>query len=81
MHDSVTRMTPVASRFSWSLAPIRETTMGIQTNIIRRGATYAWRKRLPVRLGGEVMQISLRTNDPLIARRLAALPPSSRRKV
>lgn len=73
MHDGVTRMTPDASRFSWSLAPNRETTMGIQTNIIRRGATYAWRKRLPVRLGGDVMQISLRTNDPLIARRLAAI--------
>lgn len=47
--------------------------MGLHTNILRRGATYAWRKRLPAILGGGMMQISLRTNTPLIARRLAAI--------
>lgn len=47
--------------------------MALQTNILRRGATYVWRKRLPVSLGGSVIQISLRTNDPLIARRLAVI--------
>ncbi len=47
--------------------------MGLHNNILRRGATYAWRKRLPSSLGGGMMQISLRTNDPLIARRLAVI--------
>ncbi|WP_417809488.1 DUF6538 domain-containing protein [Thioclava sp.] len=47
--------------------------MALQTHILRRGATYAWRKRLPAVLGGGVVQISLRTNDPLIARRLAVI--------
>jgi hypothetical protein len=47
--------------------------MGLQTNLIRRNATYAWRKRLPVEAGGGLMQISLRTNDPDIAKRVAAV--------
>ena len=47
--------------------------MGLHTNILRRGATYAWRRRLPASLGGGMMQISLRTNEPLIARRLAVI--------
>lgn len=47
--------------------------MGLHNNILRRGATYAWRKRLPSSLGGGMIQISLRTNDPLIARRLAVI--------
>ena len=47
--------------------------MGLQTNLLRRNATYAWRKRLPVQLGGGLMQISLRTNDPEIAKRVAAI--------
>lgn len=47
--------------------------MGLQSNLLRRGATYAWRKRLPVNLGDGLIQISLRTNDPKIARRVAAV--------
>lgn len=47
--------------------------MGIQMHCYRRGATYQWRKRLPASLGGAILQISLRTNDPLIARRLALI--------
>lgn len=47
--------------------------MGLQSNTFRRGATYAWRRRLPAALGGRIMQISLRTNDPLIARRLGPI--------
>ena len=50
--------------------------MGLQTNLIRRNATYAWRKRLPVEVGGGLMQISLRTNDPNIAKRVAAVVSS-----
>jgi Domain of unknown function (DUF6538) len=47
--------------------------MGLQTNLYRRGATYVWRRRLPAHLGGTILQVSLRTNDPLIARRLGAI--------
>jgi hypothetical protein len=47
--------------------------MGLQSNLLRRGATYAWRKRLPVNLGDGLIQISLRTNDPKIAKRVAAV--------
>ena len=47
--------------------------MGLQTHVFRRGATYVWRRRLPLSLGGALMQVSLRTRDPLIARRLALL--------
>ncbi|OYU37598.1 MAG: hypothetical protein CFE33_19950 [Pseudorhodobacter sp. PARRP1] len=47
--------------------------MGLQTNLYRRGAAYVWRRRIPVHLGGTILQISLRTNDPLIARRLGAI--------
>ena len=36
--------------------------MGLQTNFFVEVATYAWRKRLPVQLGGGLMQISQRTN-------------------
>lgn len=50
--------------------------MGLQTNLIRRGATYAWRRRLPAQLGGKLMQISLRTNDPDIAKRIAPVVTS-----
>ena len=32
--------------------------MGLQTNFLRRNATYAWCKRLPVQPGGGLMQIS-----------------------
>lgn len=46
--------------------------MGRQSNLYRRGASYVWRRRLPARLGGTILQISLRTNDPLQARRLGA---------
>lgn len=47
--------------------------MGLQSNLYRRGATYVWRRRFPVSLGGTILQISLRTNDPLLARRLGAI--------
>ena len=47
--------------------------MGIQMHTFRRGATYTWRKRLPASLGGGVFQISLRTTNPLIGRRLATI--------
>ena len=47
--------------------------MGLQSNLLRRGATYAWRKRLPVNLGDGLIQISLRTNDPKVAKRVAAV--------
>lgn len=47
--------------------------MGLQTHVFRRGATYVWRRRLPVSLGDALMQVSLRTRDPLIARRLALI--------
>jgi hypothetical protein len=50
--------------------------MGLQTNLIRRGATYAWRRRLPTQLGGKLLQISLRTNDPDIAKRIAPIVTS-----
>lgn len=42
--------------------------MGLQTNIFRRGATYQWRRRMPA-----LIQLSLRTNDPLIARRIGII--------
>lgn len=38
--------------------------LGLQTHVFRRGATYVWRRRLPVSLGGALMQVSLRTRDP-----------------
>jgi hypothetical protein len=47
--------------------------MGLQTIFIRRNATYAWRRRLPVEIGGGLMQISLRTNSPKVANRTAAV--------
>lgn len=47
--------------------------MGLQNHTFRRGATYVWRRRLPTRLGAGIIQISLRTNDPLIARRLSVI--------
>lgn len=47
--------------------------MGLQTNIFRRGATYQWRRRLPARMGHALIQLSLRTNDPLIARRIGVI--------
>ena len=47
--------------------------MGLQFNLLRRGATYAWRKRLPLNLGYGLIQINLRTNDPKIAKRVAAV--------
>lgn len=47
--------------------------MGLQMHVFRRGATYVWRRRLPVAAGGQLMQVSLRTNDPLIARRVATI--------
>ncbi|WP_412174785.1 DUF6538 domain-containing protein [Albidovulum marisflavi] len=50
-----------------------EAPMGLQSNTFRRGATYAWRRRLPAALGSRIMQISLCTNDPLIARRLGPI--------
>ena len=46
--------------------------MGTTDFVFRRGATYVWRRRLPVSLGGALLQVSMRTNDPLIARRIAA---------
>lgn len=45
--------------------------LALQTHVFRRGATYVWRRRLPVSKGEALMQVSLRTRDPLIARRLA----------
>lgn len=47
--------------------------MRLQTHLFRRGASYVWRKRIPVNAGGGMLQISLRTNDPLIAKRLALI--------
>ena len=47
--------------------------MGLQTNVFRRGATYVWRKRLPPALGSKLMQVSLRTNTPAMARRIAPM--------
>ena len=47
--------------------------MGIQNHIYHRGAAYIWRRRLPSHLGGNNLQISLRTNDALIARRLGVI--------
>ena len=47
--------------------------MTIQIHTFRRGAIYTWRKRLPAKLGGGVLQLSLRTSDPLIGRRIAAI--------
>lgn len=46
--------------------------MGITDFVFRRGASYVWRRRLPRSLGGALLQVSLRTNEPLIARRIAA---------
>lgn len=47
--------------------------MGLTDFVYRRGASYIWRRRLPRLLGGALIQVSLRTNDPLIARRIAAI--------
>lgn len=47
--------------------------MAIQMHTFRRGAVYTWRKRLPAKLGGSVLQISLRTTNPLLGRRLATI--------
>ncbi len=47
--------------------------MGLQTHLIRRNASYAWRRRLPAQIGGGLMQISLRTNDPATAKRIASV--------
>ncbi|QUS35554.1 DUF6538 domain-containing protein [Falsirhodobacter algicola] len=47
--------------------------MGLQLHVFRRGATYVWRRRVPASQGGKLMQVSLRTNDPLIARRVALM--------
>lgn len=47
--------------------------MGLQTHLFRRNATYAWRRRLPAQIGGGLMQISLRTNDPDTAKRIASV--------
>ncbi|WP_157970914.1 DUF6538 domain-containing protein [Pseudogemmobacter bohemicus] len=46
--------------------------MGITDFVFRRGATYVWRRRLPTALGGALLQVSLRTNEPLLARSIAA---------
>ncbi|RRH76298.1 DUF6538 domain-containing protein [Falsigemmobacter faecalis] len=47
--------------------------MAFQSHLYRRGASYVWRRRPPARAGGRILQISLRTNEPLIARRRAAI--------
>ncbi|MFC0281440.1 DUF6538 domain-containing protein, partial [Falsigemmobacter intermedius] len=47
--------------------------MAFQSHLYRRGASYVWRRRTPARAGGRILQISLRTNEPLIARRRAAI--------
>ncbi|MEP4962633.1 MAG: DUF6538 domain-containing protein, partial [Roseobacter sp.] len=47
--------------------------MGLQSHLIRRNASYAWRRRLPAQIGGGLMQISLRTNDPDTAKRIASV--------
>ena len=47
--------------------------MGLQTNFLRRNATYAWCKRLPVQPGGGLMQISQRINNPETAKWVATI--------
>ncbi|ARO14378.1 phage integrase family protein, putative [Ketogulonicigenium robustum] len=47
--------------------------MGLQNHTFRRGASYVWRKRVPSYAGSGIIQISLGTNTPLIARRLAMI--------
>ncbi|MGN0933715.1 DUF6538 domain-containing protein, partial [Falsigemmobacter intermedius] len=47
--------------------------MAFQSHLYRRGASYVWRRRTPALAGGKILQISLRTNEPLIARRRAAI--------
>lgn len=47
--------------------------MDLQTNIFRRGATYQWRRRMPAHMGNALIQLSLRTNDHLIARRVGVI--------
>lgn len=47
--------------------------MAFQSHLYRRGASYVWRRRIPALVGGRILQISLRTNEPLIARRRAAI--------
>ncbi len=66
----VIRMTPAAFG---GVAPEGVIVLGLQTHVFRRGATYVWRKRLPTCLGGALMQVSLRTRDPLIARRIGLI--------
>ncbi len=50
--------------------------MGLQSNLYRRGAAYVWRRRMPAKLGGTMLQSSLRTHDPLLARRVDAITGS-----
>lgn len=47
--------------------------MALQSHLYRRGAAYVWRRRWPALHGGRILQISLRTNEPLLARRLSAI--------
>lgn len=48
--------------------------MGVAQHVYRRGATYVWRRRLPAKSEAEgIVQVSLRTRDPDMARRIAAV--------
>ncbi|MDQ7263486.1 site-specific integrase [Paracoccus sp. PS-1] len=47
--------------------------MALAAHLVRRTATYYWRRRLPAALGAKVLLISLRTSDPARARRLGPL--------
>ncbi|WP_353888807.1 DUF6538 domain-containing protein [uncultured Paracoccus sp.] len=47
--------------------------MTLTAHLVRRAATYCWRRRLHAALGAKVLLISLRTSDPARARRLGPL--------
>lgn len=47
--------------------------MALANHVVRRGATYIWRRRCPARTGYNTsIQVSLRTREPAEAKHIAS---------